>query len=107
MIKAEDIIKSYGNGESRFQVLKGISLDIEDNDFVVILGAKACPSTACVIRSQLWPSSRGWTSRRCPTSWATTARASPWTPTPTSPGICGRRLRTGWAASWPRISENI
>lgn len=39
MIKAKDIIKSYGNGESRFQVLKGISLDIEDNDFVVILGA--------------------------------------------------------------------
>ena len=39
MIKAEDIIKSYGNGEGRFQVLKGISLDIEDNDFVVILGA--------------------------------------------------------------------
>ena len=39
MIKAEDIIKSYGNGESRFQVLKGISLDIEDNDFVVVLGA--------------------------------------------------------------------
>ena len=39
MIKAKDIIKSYGNGESRFQVLKNISLDIEDNDFVVILGA--------------------------------------------------------------------
>ena len=39
MIKAKDIIKSYGNGESQFQVLKGISLDIGDNDFVVILGA--------------------------------------------------------------------
>ena len=39
MIKAEDIIKSYGNGESRFQVLKNISLDIADHDFVVILGA--------------------------------------------------------------------
>lgn len=39
MIKAKDIIKSYGNGESRSQVLKGICLDIEDNDFVVILGA--------------------------------------------------------------------
>ncbi len=39
MIKAKDIIKSYGNGESQFQVLKGISLDIDDNDFVVILGA--------------------------------------------------------------------
>lgn len=39
MIKVKDIIKSYGKGESRFQVLKGISLDIEDNDFVVILGA--------------------------------------------------------------------
>ena len=39
MIKARDIIKLYGNGENRFQVLKDISLDIEDNDFVVILGA--------------------------------------------------------------------
>ena len=39
MIRAKDIIKSYGNGENQFQVLKDISLDIEDNDFVVILGA--------------------------------------------------------------------
>lgn len=39
MIEVQNIIKSYGNGESRFQVLKNISLDIEDNDFVVILGA--------------------------------------------------------------------
>ncbi len=39
MIKVRDIIKSYGNGESKFQVLKDICLDIEDNDFVVILGA--------------------------------------------------------------------
>ncbi|WP_368230777.1 ATP-binding cassette domain-containing protein, partial [Blautia wexlerae] len=39
MIKARNIIKSYQNEESRFQVLKDISLDIEDNDFVVILGA--------------------------------------------------------------------
>ena len=29
MIKARNIIKSYQNGESRFQVLKDISLDIE------------------------------------------------------------------------------
>ena len=39
MIKARNIIKSYRNGESRFKVLKDISLDIKDNDFVVILGA--------------------------------------------------------------------
>ena len=39
MIKVRNIIKSYGNGESKFQVLKDICLDIEDNDFVVILGA--------------------------------------------------------------------
>ncbi|MCQ4022447.1 MULTISPECIES: ABC transporter ATP-binding protein [unclassified Ruminococcus] len=39
MIKVKDIIKSYGNGESRFQVLQGISLEIQDGDFVVILGA--------------------------------------------------------------------
>lgn len=39
MIKVQDIIKSYGSGESRFQVLQGISLEIKDGDFVVILGA--------------------------------------------------------------------
>ncbi len=39
MIKVKNIIKSYGNGESRFQVLQGISLEIKDGDFVVILGA--------------------------------------------------------------------
>ena len=39
MIKVRDIIKSYGNGESRFQVLQGISLEMKDGDFVVILGA--------------------------------------------------------------------
>lgn len=39
MIDIRDITKFYGNGESRFQVLKGISLQIEDGDFAVILGA--------------------------------------------------------------------
>lgn len=39
MIKAREINKFYGSGESRFQVLKNISLMIEDGDFVVILGA--------------------------------------------------------------------
>ncbi|MDE7337056.1 MAG: ATP-binding cassette domain-containing protein, partial [Clostridia bacterium] len=35
MIKAENVTKSYGSTE----VLKGISLQIEDGEFVVILGA--------------------------------------------------------------------
>ena len=39
MIKVREINKFYGSGESRFQVLKNISLTIEDGDFVVILGA--------------------------------------------------------------------
>lgn len=39
MIEAREIMKFYGNGESRFQVLKGISLKIADGDFAVILGA--------------------------------------------------------------------
>lgn len=38
MIKAESIIKSYGSGESLFRVLNGISLEINDGDFAVILG---------------------------------------------------------------------
>ncbi len=39
MIEVKNIIKSYGYGESQFQVLQGISLEIQDGDFVVILGA--------------------------------------------------------------------
>lgn len=39
MIKAENIKKSYGSRENRFSILKGISLTIEDGDFIVILGA--------------------------------------------------------------------
>lgn len=38
MIEVKNIVKSYGNGESRFQVLQGISLEIKEGDFVVILG---------------------------------------------------------------------
>lgn len=39
MIEVKGIEKAYGKGESRFQVLKGISLEIEDGDFAVIIGA--------------------------------------------------------------------
>ena len=39
MIELKKISKFYGSGESRFQVLKNVSLNIEDGDFVVILGA--------------------------------------------------------------------
>lgn len=39
MIEVREITKSYGSGESSFQVLKGISLKIEEGEFVVILGA--------------------------------------------------------------------
>ena len=39
MIKVENITKSYGEKENKQQVLKNISLEIEDGDFIVILGA--------------------------------------------------------------------
>ena len=39
MIEAKDLTKYYGSGENRFQVLKNISLRIQDGDYVVILGA--------------------------------------------------------------------
>lgn len=39
MIEVKELTKFYGNGESRFQVLKNISLKIEDGDFAVITGA--------------------------------------------------------------------
>ena len=38
MIEGKELTKFYGSGESRFQVLKSISLKIENGDFTVILG---------------------------------------------------------------------
>lgn len=38
MIKLENIRKSYGSADNKSEILKGISLDIEDGDFAVILG---------------------------------------------------------------------
>lgn len=39
MIEVKGISKFYGNGESRFQVLKNIQLTVKNEDFTVILGA--------------------------------------------------------------------
>lgn len=39
MIKLNNITKSYGEKESKVEVLKNISLEINDGDFAVILGA--------------------------------------------------------------------
>lgn len=39
MIKITNIVKTYGQREQQFEVLKNISASIEDGDFVVILGA--------------------------------------------------------------------
>lgn len=38
MISITNVKKNYGNGENRIEVLKGISLTIDEGDFVVILG---------------------------------------------------------------------
>lgn len=39
MIEVKNVTKSYGAGESKTLILKGISLEIEDGDFAVVLGA--------------------------------------------------------------------
>lgn len=39
MIRVNNITKSFGNKENKTEVLKGISLTVADEDFVVILGA--------------------------------------------------------------------
>lgn len=60
MIEVKDIQKAYGSGESRFQVLKGISLKIDDGDFAVILGASGSgKSTLLNVMSGLENPDRG------------------------------------------------
>ena len=38
MIEIKDITKTYGSGETAFQALKGVSFNIEDGEFVAIMG---------------------------------------------------------------------
>lgn len=60
MIKIENLHKSYGAGDSKTEVLKGISLDISDGDFMVILGASGSgKSTFLNVVSGLEPADAG------------------------------------------------
>ncbi len=44
-ITVTNLVKTYGSGESKNQVLKGINLEIKSGDFVVILGASGSGKT--------------------------------------------------------------
>ena len=60
MITVENVYKAYGSGESKNQVLKGVSLHIADQDFVVILGASGSgKSTLLHVMSGLEPADDG------------------------------------------------
>ena len=60
MIKIRNLHKFYGTGESKNEVLKGISLDIKDGDFMVILGASGSgKSTLLNVISGLEPADTG------------------------------------------------
>ncbi len=38
VLTAQNIVKSYGSGASRFEALKGVSLDIREGETVAIVG---------------------------------------------------------------------
>lgn len=60
MIKLENVRKNYGTGESKNEVLKGVSLVIADGDFAVILGTSGSgKSTLLNIASGLEPADSG------------------------------------------------
>lgn len=45
MIQIKNVTKSFGVKEAKFQVIKGINLDIEDHDFAVLLGPSGSGKT--------------------------------------------------------------
>ena len=78
MIRIENLRKFYGNGESRNEVLRGISLNIKDGDFMVILGASGSgKSTFLNVISGLEPADAGnifYNDRNISTIWQKSLR---------------------------------
>ncbi len=42
IISLRNVIKTFGTGENKLQVLKGVNLDIREGEFLVILGESGC-----------------------------------------------------------------
>lgn len=42
LISLRDVTKTYGQGETQVQVLRGVNLDIREGEFLVILGESGC-----------------------------------------------------------------
>ncbi len=42
LISLRDVTKTYGSGENQVRVLRGVSLDIREGEFLVILGESGC-----------------------------------------------------------------
>lgn len=42
ILSLKNVTKTYGEGETRVQVLKGVNLDIREGEFLVILGESGC-----------------------------------------------------------------
>lgn len=42
IISLRDVTKTFGSGETKLQVLKGVNLDIREGEFLVILGESGC-----------------------------------------------------------------
>ncbi len=42
IISLRDVTKTFGEGENKIQVLKGVNLDIREGEFLVILGESGC-----------------------------------------------------------------
>lgn len=42
IVKAEGLYKSFGKGDNKVEVLKNVNLDIENGEFVSIMGASGC-----------------------------------------------------------------
>ena len=45
MLKLTNIVKDYGEGESKVRALKGVSVEFRNNEFVSILGQSGCGKT--------------------------------------------------------------